>query len=557
MTRLVLLPSALLAPIQLQAEFGAISSAMIPLNGRPAMSYIAEKYLAAGFEVLVAVDQGGEQIRDYLGTNPEAGIRAVGVEGTRSLGETVCRALDTLAALPDLLVINFADTVVGDPLPDHDAIFFAREPNTWRWTTFEIGAGGSVQRIAERNHEKSEGPLPVFVGVFSIGDVAGFRAELAGALATPDDSDVDPFYRALQAYFNRLAPDRRALLPAAEWHDFGHLDTYYETKRKIFSAERFFNRVTVDDDRSILRKESDNTEKFLGEVRWYLSLPKALQDLSPRLFDYSLDPAAPFVEMEFYGYPVLSDVYLHGCWDPGVWLEVFQRLNRVTARMSAVACGPEAGGDPVQAMRHMYEEKTRERLNEVIGAPHLARFVGRRVSVNGVPCPGVAAALELLPGLIADLRLYDMTRFSVIHGDLCLSNILYDPKNRIIRLIDPRGGFGPYGIHGDFRYDLAKLSHSIAGDYDFLVNGLFRLEWTGDDSVVLAPRLRDVHHDIKRIWRSQLRLDPRTALQVSLIESLLFLSMVPLHQDRPASQEAFLARGLLTLAEVARSVRGA
>jgi hypothetical protein len=31
---------------------------------------------------------------------------------------------------------------------------------------------------------------------------------------------------------------------------------------------------------------------------------------------------------------------------------------------------------------------------------------------------------------------------------------------------------------------------------------------------------------------------------VNVIESLLFLSMIPLHADRPRSQTAFLARGL-------------
>ena len=40
-------------------------------------------------------------------------------------------------------------------------------------------------------------------------------------------------------------------------------------------------------------------------------------------------------------------------------------------------------------------------------------------------------------------------------------------------------------------------------------------------------------------------------MQVKLIESLLFLSMVPLHADRFASQEAFLARGLEIFNDVA------
>ena len=54
---------------------------------------------------------------------------------------------------------------------------------------------------------------------------------------------------------------------------------------------------------------------------------------------------------------------------------------------------------------------------------------------------------------------------SIMHGDFCLSNILYDLRSRICKLLDPRGSFGASGIYGDPRYDVAKLYHSVYGLY--------------------------------------------------------------------------------------------
>ena len=127
---------------------------------------------------------------------------------------------------------------------------------------------------------------------------------------------------------------------------------------------------------------------------------------------------------------------------------------------------------------------------------------------------------------------------------MCLSNILYDRRNSFIRAVDPRGSFGAFDIYGDPRYDLAKLSHSFAGDYDFLLNGWFELS-EDQESMSLKVHLEDRHLAIKEqfnIWMT--RNWPQWVRQVRLIESLLFLSMVPLHQDRFLSQKAFLVRGL-------------
>ncbi|MBD6984623.1 capsular biosynthesis protein, partial [Vibrio parahaemolyticus] len=70
---------------------------------------------------------------------------------------------------------------------------------------------------------------------------------------------------------------------------------------------------------------------------------------------------------------------------------------------------------------------------------------------------------------------------NVMHGDLCFSNILYDFRAKKIKVIDPRG-ITPEGvktIYGDLKYDLAKLSHSILGLYDYIIAGYFSVDIKG------------------------------------------------------------------------------
>jgi len=551
MNKLLLLPSACLVPPELQTEFGAIPSAMVPLNNRPVLHYIAEPYVVQGFELVVAAHQQIEHINRYLRRCDELRARVIDVGETHSLGQTILAVLHHLESFPDQLVINFADTFVSDSLQGTNVVCYREQDDVYRWTTFKLNDDDKLCNLLEKGQDKPFGKaLPVFVGVFSISNVADFVDHLSEEVRAPKQH-LDPFYRAIQSYFNGLATEQKIFQVVVKWWDFGHIDNYTDTRKSFFLNTRAFNDVRVDSQRGIIRKSSSNVHKFVHEICWYLKLPKKLKYISPQIFDYSLDLDNPYVEMEFYGYPALNDVYLFGDCNIGVWNQIFNSIFHVRADMGNYLISP---GTAVltAAMQEMYETKTLERLAPILIDPRFAFFSGDEIEINGKRCLGLRAALTSLPTIANHLGLYNQDYFSIIHGDLCLSNILYDPKSRIVRLIDPRGIFGQFDVYGDPRYDIAKLCHSIEGDYDFLLNGLFDLSWV-NEKLLLRAHTDDRHHAIKALFRNRLMKDwhheyPR----IKLIESLLFLSMVPLHSDRPRSQQAFLGRGLEILSSVAR-----
>ena len=55
----------------------------------------------------------------------------------------------------------------------------------------------------------------------------------------------------------------------------------------------------------------------------------------------------------------------------------------------------------------------------------------------------------------------------ISHGDPCFSNIIYDRKSNLIKFIDPRGANDKAELYMHELYDIAKISHSILGNYDF------------------------------------------------------------------------------------------
>lgn len=549
MSSLVIIPSAKLIPIELQAEFGSIPTAMIPINSRPAIHYISNCF-DSKVSFLIATHDAQQFIQTYCRENLESrNIHLADVGDTNSLAETIMRSVQVgTDTLPSQLYLNFADTAVGDKIPSSgDFIFYAKAQDLYRWTAFQL-VHNKITNIIDKNELKPyDQDWMIFVGVFGIADADSFIKLLKKESAEKKIA-LDPLYKALQSYYNQS--ENVNFIEAQKWYDFGHLDTYYESKKRLSSISRHFNQINVDSLRGVITKSSKNREKFIGEIEWYLKLPSKLQYIAPRVFDYSIHGNEPFVSMEFYGYPTLNDLYLYANLDLGEWFRIFDSINSVVSEMKDYTLNTDHETDLISSMKSMYETKTFDRIQSYVDNPLFASFK-HQTFCNKHSLMSLPEVIQTLPEVLSLSGVYNNPRFCVIHGDLCFSNILYDRRNGIVRVIDPRGSFGKYDIYGDSTYDRAKLSHSIRGDYDFLVQGLFDLRHNGNE-FILCPHLSPAQIKIKELF-DQINLNG-DVIKVRLIESLLFLSMIPLHSDRPRSQIAFILKGLELFSNIAKSV---
>lgn len=200
------------------------------------------------------------------------------------------------------------------------------------------------------------------------------------------------------------------------------------------------------------------------------------------------------------------------------------------------------------SMRQMYIHKTISRLEQLKSNPLFQQFFTETIVINNTPYYCLNEYMQRLPEII-EQELIDKsdTDFSIIHGDLCFSNILLEETKGFVRVIDPRGEFGSFDIYGDPRYEMAKLLHSIEGKYDFIIEDMFEVSVT--DTCITYKIPKDTQRLVQLfygIFGTQLG----NVSNVRLIESTLFLSMIPLHSDFITRQYVMLATGIIQLDQV-------
>jgi len=146
----------------------------------------------------------------------------------------------------------------------------------------------------------------------------------------------------------------------------------------------------------------------------------------------------------------------------------------------------------------------------------------------------MSAVESLLP------RIYAEADHSIVHGDFCFPNILYSPESGAVKLVDPRGAWGKPGIHGDIKYDYAKLLHSISGGYDSIINDYFDVRANGGsiDAHVFKPRIADF------LERTLVERMPHRPEVIELIEGTILVSIASIHREDVRRQLAMLAVGI-------------
>ncbi len=415
--------------------------------------------------------------------------------------------------------------------------YYTEDISSDTWTFFEEENGRLTtiyDKAVPQKQDKRKQKL--FVGVFYIRHTPYFYQCLEKAQAVRDHQ-VSTFYFALREYSERYP---LTAVKTDKWFDIGHADKYHHFGLEVKARE--FNHISIDKRRGILKKTSDDKEKFIGEIKWYLKLPTDVEYVRPRIFDYSTAYDAPYVEMEYYAYHTLHELFMYGDLNEQQWADIFERIRFVCndfRRYSVADTGLQA------ALAEMYLTKTLQRLKRLRAESRFLPFFENPIIVNGKTYRSLD---EICVGLTQWIpqRLYDVERFTLIHGDLCFTNIMVDDDLSFIKLIDPRGKFGAYDIYGDPRYELAKLFHCVDGKYDFIIKDLFDLEYDLSKAEIryaISDRRRD--YDLYTVFSTVFREEIGKDLEkIELIEALLFLSMIPLHTESYERQLVMLSTGL-------------
>lgn len=505
--------------------FGDIPPALIPVNGKPLIFHQIENFIQHGVtHVYISVCVKEQELKNLVSNyfDAKVNLEFVSVDATLPPGNSLVSCLNLISK--GSVIINLGDTFLSHKelkSSGENVIYCHSGANQYRrWSKVKI-VDGNV-----RFFEKDEKDGKVIIGVYQVAEINSGIDQLKDK-----NCEITEVLQALNVDFKAKESE--------EWLDFGHLDKYQSSKKRMLEA-RSFNSLEFNDLLGTITKRSTNVNKFIKEIEWQLSVPKELKVISPRIIKSSLDKKNPFVEMEYYSYPTVSEIWLYSSFDQSVLKRVFSKTFRILLEFLNHK-------RPVtqQSYEYIYKEKTRKRLQELVDQDELFAklFQHEKVVINGKTYNNWSKLKDKVLTFVDEL--YNEHHNCFIHGDFCFSNILFDINSGIVRLIDPRGIWGE-SMFGDIKYDVAKLRHSIHGDYDFIVHDLFDVEQKGENEFNYRIYNNKKHAQIKEYFDGLIS-ESFNLKHIQLIEGLLFLSMLPLHKDKPNRQKIMLCKAIENL----------
>lgn len=514
------------------------SGAMIPINGKPGISWILDELLFKGIrQATVVLHEQNTKLqaflqRAYVG-RMDLKLATLSRHGT--ILESVYAGLFE-APTDGLVRIILGDTLIRDSWhAEADFVYVGDVEDSMRWCLAVTGTDGRIVDYIEKQ-ELVNKPHKALAGYYHLchGDYLRACIEQSIAAGECELSDV------LRRYQKRYPIETQQ---AQEWFDFGHIDKLVDARRRLLQP-RYFNSLTIDPVLNTITKVSQHTQKLHDELAWYHDIPDELKVLTPRIITHDAPNDSVQITQEYYGYPTLAELYIYGELRSDIWLSILRHVLRIHQEFRRYP-----GKLEPEFVHTMYKNKTWERVGALRDQDPYWQALTEKDNIlfNGQSLHNIYVLEERINRWAQALAQSATT--CVIHGDFCFSNILFDINNQIVRLIDPRGSFGTSGIYGDSRYDVAKLRHSVCELYDYIVADMFDLQETpqGFEGRIYTGEGTQIE---PADFDAMLAAIGYNLDEVRFIEGLLFISMVPLHKDQRQRQVFFYLTGLSLLNKV-------
>jgi dTDP-glucose pyrophosphorylase len=519
------------ADITICEVFGDLPTGLISINGKPIIFFILQQFLDARiYDIYIGVDYQRERVEEVVNLyfKNKLNIYYIYTDKSKGIGNSLLTILDNVKT--ERVVINLADTYVKNLNISkliNTIVVSSDFLDEKKWAIVEIDNNKNIINFKDKEVSTFSKKYAL-VGIYSLNNISifnNFSIENNNLQLTD-----------LIKYYYKIYPSL-SITETKEWLDFGHIDKYYISKKRLIQS-RGFNSLEYNDLLGTITKKSKNNNKFREEIKWQLNLPSNLKVLSPRVLDYSLDNPS-FITMEFYSYPTLSEIWLFSDLNENIFFSIIDKLFKILELFKN-----NNQSVSIENYFNIYRDKTKNRVLEVENKDILELMRYKEISINGIVLKNWSVIEKDIFKCIADF--YNINDNCLIHGDFCLSNILYDLRSGIVRLIDPRGIWGN-NENGDIKYDIAKLRHSINGGYDYIVNDLFQIK----------VERNNINYSVYHTDKTNIKeyLDKQISNywdlnQIKLIEGLLFLSMIPLHDDNHNRQIVMYVKAIELLNNV-------
>lgn len=507
---MVLITSAAYISPGLGSEFGLLPPSMLPVQSSRLYSHQL-KLFDGEEKIFLSLPKSYKLEKHDADDLNQKGVEVIRVPDDITLGHSVIYCLNIIGDYDSELKILHGDTLFEKISKEIDIYAVAKREDDYKWAGVSCDGNDSL----------------IYAGYFAFSSPRQLIRSIA-------ESEYD-FMKGIESYSN-VIPMRR--WETNTWKDFGLVNSYYRSVSKM-TTERAFN--SLEATKYTITKYSKDYRKILSEAHWFKNLPINLRHYVPTVWEEGKDEnGRGYYTIEYYYLSSLSNLFVFGRNSKFTWFEILEACQEFLNDISAVK--PSNPKEVAQVNNLLFGSKTKERLSNYCQTENIDMefpFI-----INGISTPSLKAIIQELE---ADIQLDAEQFVNVMHGDFCFSNILYDFKTKSIKVLDPRGcdAKGGESEYGDIRYDVAKLAHSILGLYDFIIGGRFEYLERGKYDLTLNFNIPDEITILQdRFIECTFGGFNISKLSTYPIMIFLFLSMLPLHADRPDRQKAMLANAL-------------
>ncbi|WP_199614026.1 fructosamine kinase family protein [Paenibacillus alkalitolerans] len=502
---------------ELKAEFGSLPPCMLPIeNKRLYELQISIIRKSIDEDVVISLPQNYKILEQDLHRLEQLKVDIIFVPEGISLADSLLYVINRKGSFNEAIKVLHGDTLIENIPESLNTIGISSTKHEYDW---EFVGGESFEKDL------------VWCGYFSFSNIK----LLVQSLETANGD----FIRAIREYETLNPMTKEHIIT---WYDLGHLNTYFNTRAKK-TTERSFN--SLDISQGYVKKTGTKTKKIKAEYEWYRNIPWEIKTYTPQVYEYGYCEMKPYYILEYLPLTPLNELYVYGENNVVYWERIFSHCNTFFELCENKIEKPieEKSINIIQLKKmaeNLFEEKTYSRLEE------FSRSTGfdlqKELILNGQACLSI---LKIAEECIQTSK-KDSIIPAVLHGDFCFSNILYSSRDDQIKVIDPRGmSDKQFSIYGDLRYDIAKLTHSVIGLYDYIIAGAMDFKINNDYEMDLKFYQKNRVLDIQKQFSKQRFMKNHITInQIMPITILLFISMLPLHSDNPIRQRALLSNAI-------------
>lgn len=500
---------------ELNAEFGRIPPSFLPLGNKRLFQHQI-KLAPDGCKIYLSVPESyniNKVDHDWLNNH---NVTILQTPSSLNLGQGLVACLNLIdAPINSPLHLLFGDTLFSNLPEGGDILTVSETKNNYQWSSVD---NNDIQWLSESGKSSN-----VVCGYFKFNEPKKLIRNI-----TQEKWD---FIKGIDRYKKETGLSN---VVVSDWYDFGHVNTYYHSKA-AFTTQRSFNELTINP--RFIEKSSLKNRKIKAEANWFDTLPVMLKSYIPQYLGHEESSEGKFsYRLEYLHNTALNELFVFSEMPNIIWHNIIEHCLNFIQDCNAEIAPQQAIS---QDLNQLFGVKTLERLDEFKATR------GFNLSDKWIFNDDLSVSIEQMLAE-SEKHLPNKKKLStVMHGDFCFSNILYDFRANRIKTIDPRGVSysGEITIYGDTRYDLAKLSHSVLGMYDWIVAGYHQTQFDWETRKIDFLISGEVKHkDTQSMFIKMVsKKHGLIAINLYAMQLQLFLSMLSLHADDTYRQEGLFA----------------